>query len=56
MKDEFYAFIKEESKKQNDKLMMEVTERMILTHCSSGFKQSLNEILANPEVKDKAKT
>lgn len=56
VKDEFFEFMKEEVKRQGDKLMQEVVSKMILAHCSSGFKQSLNEILNNPEVREKSKT
>lgn len=56
VKDEFFEFMKEEAKRQGDKLLQEVLAKLILAHCSSGFKQSLNEILSNPEVREKSKT
>ncbi|CDW74559.1 protein pelota homolog [Stylonychia lemnae] len=55
VKDAFYAYIKQESDKAHNVFMKQCIEKIILTHTSSGFKHSLNEVMSSKTVQDKIK-
>lgn len=46
----FYKYLKEVQEKANSLFLKDVFSKMIIAHCSSGFKHSLKEILQNPNV------
>jgi len=38
IKDQFYTFLKAKAEKLHDKLLLNLIEKMILVHCSNGYK------------------
>ena len=50
VKDNFYTYLKDVSEKKGNNFLKEVLGKLVLSHCSSGFKHSLKEILNNSEV------
>ena len=49
-KDNFYQYLKDLVSKKTNKFLSDVLGLMVTTHCSSGFKHSLNEMMNNEEV------
>ena len=47
--------MKSESDKAHNPFLKYCIEKIILTHTSSGFKHSLNEVIGNKNVQDKLK-
>eukprot|EP00355_Strombidium_rassoulzadegani_P007744 CAMPEP_0168616074 /NCGR_PEP_ID=MMETSP0449_2-20121227/4840_1 /TAXON_ID=1082188 /ORGANISM="Strombidium rassoulzadegani, Strain ras09" /LENGTH=303 /DNA_ID=CAMNT_0008656849 /DNA_START=336 /DNA_END=1244 /DNA_ORIENTATION=+ len=52
-KDHLFKYLNEAADKKKSPLLKELLSKTILTHCSSGFKHSLNEIMHNKEVENK---
>ena len=50
VKEAFFAYIKQESEKAHNSFIKYCIERIILTHTSSGFKHSLDEVISNKAV------
>ena len=46
----FFEYCKVESEKRKDGFLKDVVSKMVLAHCSSGFKHSLNEIMSDQTV------
>lgn len=55
MKDGFFQYIQAESGKQHNIFLKAVIEKTILTHTSSGFKHSLQEVMSSKSVQGKIK-
>jgi len=47
-KDNFYQYLKEQTEKKKSLYLKELLSKTIVTHTSSGFKHSLNEIMQDP--------
>lgn len=47
VRENFYNHVKEVSEKRNSIFLKDVLSKTILSHCSSGFKHSLNELMSN---------
>ena len=52
-REKMFDHMKETAEKKKSPLFKELISKAILTHCSSGFKHSLNEIMQNKEIKEK---
>jgi protein pelota len=50
VKDQFYEYMIAEAVKQDIKVILENKPKFLLIHSSSGHKQSLKEVLADPAV------
>ena len=50
VKENFYNYLKDVASKKENKFLKDVMNKLVLSHCSSGFKHSLKEILSNTEV------
>jgi protein pelota len=54
-KDQLFAYLKEAAEKRKSSTLKELNSKTVLSHCSSGFKHSLNEIMQNTVVQEKIK-
>eukprot|EP00347_Sterkiella_histriomuscorum_P014183 403361845 len=52
VKEAFYEYMKQESQKQHNVFLKQCLDRIILTHTSSGFKHSLQEVINSRTVQD----
>ena len=51
--EQLYKFINEQIQHENDKNFKKDMEKFMLVKCSTGYMQSLNEVLADPKVMTK---
>jgi protein pelota len=50
VKDNFYTYLKDYSSRKQSEFLKQVESKVVLAHCSSGYKHSLKEIMSNQEV------
>lgn len=53
VKDQFYRYLLEQATKSDNKLILDNKTKFVLCHASSGFKHSLKEILADPQLQSR---
>jgi len=53
VKDQFYEYMFQQASKTDNKTLLENKSAFVLVHASSGFKHSLNEVLADPAIANK---
>jgi len=49
-RDDFYAYMQQESQRHNDRIMLDHRSKFVLTHSSSAHKHALTELLTSPQL------
>ena len=52
-KDQLYAYLQEAAERKKSGFLQDLVSKTILEHCSSGYKQSLHELMQSPAVSKK---
>ena len=49
-RDDFFAYMQQESQRQNDRIVADHRQKFVLTHSSSAHKHALTELLTSPQL------